>query len=128
MSKHYDSPRSERGPKINPEVAISRFKEIMKNIYKDWGIGLPSQLYLADSAVEAEMRVPGARVYGGTSDIDIIAPEPKDLDQSEISKLEEEIRHSIGESGVDFNFAPEDDLTSGNAYDRVCRPIKNFQW
>lgn len=123
MRKNFD-----RSPKINPEVAISRFKKIMKAIYQDKNLDLPSQLYLADSAVEAEMGVPGARVYGGTSDIDILAPEPKNLDQSEIRILEKKIRDKLYESGVDFNFAPNEDLIDGNAYGRVCRPIENFRW
>ncbi|MDH5533239.1 MAG: hypothetical protein OEX81_02300 [Candidatus Pacebacteria bacterium] len=124
MKRNYES----RSPKVSPEVAVSRFKQIMKDIYKNWDLTLPDQLYLADSAVEAEMGVPGVRVYGGTSDIDILAPEPIDLDQKEIGILEQEIRNSVEESGVDFNFAPKNDLLNGNAYDRVCRPINNFSW
>jgi len=113
--------------RVSPEIAIQRFKQIIKLIYKKHRLPLPNrnQVYMADSAVEAEYGL--SRVYN-SSDIDILTPEPKDISPKKISQLENEIRNALGESGVDFNFAPLEDLQSGNAYGRMCRRISNFSW
>ncbi len=112
--------------RVTPDIAIARFKKVMKETYLRYRLPLPQQLYLADSAVEEEMGL--GRFYGGTSDIDILAPEPPELSGDQIGRLEAELRQAIAETGVDFNFSPEAELKAGNAYGRPCRPIKQFSW
>lgn len=117
---------SEEAPKVNFDVALRKFISVMKRIYTEKGMTLPEELFVSDSFVEAEMGL--NRFYGGTSDIDILAPEPEGLSSQEIGKLETQIRNSLGESGVDFNFADIEDLRRGDAYGRPCRPIPRFSW
>lgn len=124
MQRRYEE---RKAPQITPEIAVSKFKKTLVDIYSKEGLSLPNenQVYLADSAVEADYGL--GRVYN-TSDIDILLPEPEGLSGGEVSLLEQEIRDELGESGVDFNFAPLEDLKNGDAYGRACRKIENFSW
>jgi hypothetical protein len=113
--------RDEIAPTIKPEVAMKRFYLTLIEKYAKYNLELPPTLYLADSRAEEDFEVPDVRAYP-SSDIDILVAEPE-VDESTSTGLETEIRDALGESGVDFNFAPLEDLKKGNAYGRVCKPI-----
>lgn len=116
----------EEAPKVNFDVAVRRFAAAMKDVYKSRKMELPKQLYVSDSFVEDMMGL--GRFHGGSSDIDILVPEPEGMSVKDITLLETEIRDKLGESGVDFNFHDADELRRGNAEGRPCIPIPRFVW
>lgn len=117
-------------PSVNPEVALPIFKKIIKKFYKEYNLSLPDKVYLSDSRVEEGLPFRGksrVRVHAN-SDIDILVPEPENLNPFDLSSLEKKIRDEVNVSGVDFNFAPKKALEAGDAYDRPCELIENFRW
>jgi len=126
----YDKPLHRQGKgareslRVDFNTAWKQFIEIMRNVYSNNNLTLPKHIYTTDSMEEQNLKIQGkgatVRTFN-TSDIDILAEEPPGLSHKQLSKLENEIRNQLGETGVDFNFANPDDLEDDTAYDRPIR-------
>jgi hypothetical protein len=128
------SPDSKR-LKVDQNVALQKFQTTMEEVYEEWNIAhpdlqieLPPKVYITDSAAESQLRVKGwdKRHYGGTSDIDVLIPEPEGWKPEDISRFENKLRNELDESGYDINFAPRDELENGKT-ERYAVP-RSLEW
>lgn len=108
--------------KVDTAIGLQRLKKVVNAACEEYGLE-PLLLYSTDSAAEEIVGVPEVRCYGGSSDLDVVAGEPKGLSIKEIEAVEKTIQSQLVNSGIDFAFAPEEELEQGNAYGRVCLPL-----
>lgn len=105
--------------KVDLNVALCVFTQKVKTAYRQHGLDLPEQVYITDSFAEEQIGVPGVRFHSGSSDLDILFPEP-DLSIGQVRDLEMDIRNMLTNTGVDFAFAPQEELGMRNGYGRIA--------
>lgn len=84
-------------------------------------------VYVADSRAEVIMRVPGARVWGGSSDTDLVMAIPEEMSSQQWQEIENKAQLQLSRHGIDFTFVDANELKKGGACGRVVVKVGSIE-